>query len=92
MLYPNAAEAAEKEGFAEIANTFRQVGKVEAYHERRYSKLAASVANGSVFKKDGKVYWKCRNCGHVLEASEAPDRCPVCDHEQKYFELWCENY
>ena len=92
MLYPNAGDVAEKEGFAQIANTFRQVAKVEAYHERRYNKLAANVAAGSVFKKDGKVYWKCRNCGHVLEATEAPARCPACDHEQKYFELWCENY
>ena len=92
MLYPNAGDVAEKEGFKEIANTFRQVAKVEAYHERRYNKLAVSVKNGTVFKKDHKVYWKCRNCGQVLEASEAPKRCPVCDHEQKYFELWCENY
>lgn len=92
QLYPNAADVAEQEGVTEIANLFRQVAKVEAYHERRYNKLAANVKNGSVFKKDGKVYWKCRNCGHILEAVEAPDRCPVCDHEQKYFELWCENY
>ena len=92
VLYPDAGDVAEKEGFAEIANTFRQVAKVEAYHERRYSKLAANVEKGTVFKKDGKVYWKCRNCGHVVEAAAAPDRCPVCDHEQKYFELWCENY
>jgi len=92
MLYPNGGDVAEKEGFKEIANTFRQVAKVEAYHERRYNKLAASVKNGIVFKKDHKVYWKCRNCGQVLEASEAPKRCPVCDHEQRYFELWCENY
>lgn len=92
MLYPDAADVAEKEGFAEIAETFRQVGKVEAYHERRYRKLAANIANGTVFKKDAKVQWKCRNCGHVLEANEAPAKCPVCDHEQRYFELWCENY
>jgi len=92
QLYPNAAEEAEAEGFKEIANIFRQVGKVEAYHERRYRKLAGNVENGTVFKKDGKVHWHCRNCGHVLEASEAPKRCPVCDHEQSYFELWCENY
>ena len=92
MLYPNAAKVAEEEGFAEIANTFRQIAKVEAYHARRYNKLAASVAAGSVFKKDAQVYWKCRNCGMVIEATEAPLRCPACDHEQKYFELWCENY
>ena len=92
QLYPNAAKIAESEGFKEVAEIFRQVGKVEAYHERRYRKLAANVENGTVFKKDSKVYWHCRNCGHVIEAGEAPERCPVCDHEQKYFELWCENY
>ncbi len=92
MLYPNAGKIAEEEGFAEIAKTFRQVAKVEAYHERRYNKLAAIVADGTVFKKDDKVNWKCRNCGMVLSASEAPAMCPVCDHERKYFELWCENY
>ncbi len=92
MLYPNAGKVAEKEGFPEIAETFRQVARVEAYHERRYKKLAANVADGTVFKKDAKVQWKCRNCGMVVGALEAPSPCPVCDHEQKYFELWCENY
>lgn len=91
-LYPEAGDVAEKEGFNNVADTFRQIAQVEAYHERRYNKLIENVAGGTVFKKDGKVYWKCRNCGHVLEASEAPALCPVCDHEQKYFELWCENY
>lgn len=92
VLYPEAGAVAEKEGFTDIANTFRHVAKVEAYHEQRYNKLAQNVANGTVFKREGKVYWKCRNCGHVMEAAEAPASCPVCDHEQRYFELWCENY
>ena len=87
-LYPEAGDVAEQEGFMEVANTFRQVAKVEAYHERRYNNLIESVSSGTVFKKDSKVFWKCRNCGHVLEASEAPNLCPVCDHERKYFELW----
>ena len=91
-LYPEAGNVAEQEGFTDVANTFRQIAKVEAYHERRYNKLIESVSAGTVFKKDAKVYWKCRNCGQVLEAPQAPDRCPVCDHERKYFELWCENY
>ena len=91
-LYPNFAEVAKKEGFNEIANTFRRVALVEAQHERRYLKLLNNIESDQVFKRPGVVKWKCRNCGHVLEASEAPKRCPVCDHEQKYFELWCENY
>ena len=91
-LYPNFAEVAEKEGFAEIADTFRMVAEVEKQHERRYRKLLANVEQGKVFKKDKVIKWKCRNCGHVYEGSEAPERCPVCDHARSYFEVWCENY
>ena len=91
-LYPDFAEVAEKEGFPEIANTFRMVATVEEKHERRYRKLLANVKQGKVFKKDKVIKWKCRNCGHVYEGSEAPERCPVCDHARSYFEVWCENY
>jgi rubrerythrin len=91
-LYPNFAEVAEKEGFPEIANTFRMVATVEEKHERRYRKLLANVKQGKVFKKDKVTKWKCRNCGHIYEGNEAPQRCPVCDHARSYFEVWCENY
>jgi rubrerythrin len=91
-LYPDFAEVAEKEGFPEIANTFRIVAAVEEKHERRYRKLLANVKQGKVFKKDKVIKWKCRNCGHIYEGSEAPERCPVCDHARSYFEVWCENY
>ena len=91
-LYPNFADVAEKEGFPEIANTFRMVAKVEEKHERRYRKLLANVKQGKVFKKDKVIMWKCRNCGHIYEGSEAPQKCPVCDHDKAYFEVWCENY
>ncbi len=91
-LYPNFAEVADEEGFKEVANTFRMVAKVEQQHERRYLKLLANVKQGKVFKKDKPIKWKCRNCGHVYEGSEAPERCPVCDHARSYFEVWCENY
>jgi rubrerythrin len=91
-LYPDFADVAEEEGFPEIANTFRMVAKVEKEHERRYRKLLANVEQGKVFKKDKIIKWKCRNCGHVYEGSEAPERCPVCDHARSYFEVWCENY
>ena len=92
LLYPNFGEVAEKEGFKEIANTFRQVAKVEAYHERRYMKLLDNVTMGKVFKKDSPIKWKCRNCGFVHESSEAPAACPVCNHPKSYFEVWAENY
>ena len=91
-LYPNFAEVAEEEGFKDSAKTFRMIAKVENYHERRYRKLLANVEQGKVFKKDKPIKWKCRNCGYVHEGSEAPERCPVCDHARSYFEVWCENY
>jgi rubrerythrin len=91
-LYPNFGDVAEQEGFLDVARTFRSVAKVEAYHERRYLKLLANVAGGKVFKKDAPIKWKCRNCGFVIEGSEAPDKCPVCSHPKSYFEVWCENY
>ncbi len=91
-LYPNFANTADKEGFKDIAETFRQVASVEAYHERRYLKLLNNIENNQVFTKSTVVKWKCRNCGHVLEAKEAPMKCPVCAHQQAYFELFCENY
>lgn len=91
-LYPNFAERAEKEGFKDVAHTFRMVATVENKHERRYLKLLANVEQNKVFKKDKVIKWKCRNCGHVYEGSEAPTKCPVCSHAQSYFEVWCENY
>lgn len=91
-MYPNFADAADREGFKDVAGTFRQVASVEVHHERRYLKLLGNVESGQVFKKPSVVKWKCRNCGHILEAKEAPERCPVCAHARAYFELLCENY
>jgi rubrerythrin len=91
-LYPGFAEVAEKEGFKDVAKTFHMVAKVESYHERRYRKLLASVEEDRVFKRGSPIMWKCRNCGYVFEGSEAPEKCPVCDHPKSYFEVWCENY
>jgi rubrerythrin len=91
-LYPDFAEVAEKEGFHDVARTFRNVAKVESSHERRYRKLLANVEQDKVFKKDAPIKWKCRNCGFVYEGSEVPEKCPVCDHPKSYYEVWCENY
>jgi rubrerythrin len=91
-LYPNFADVAEQEGFRDVANTFRMVAKVEAYHERRYNKLLASVQQEKVFKKDQPIKWKCRNCGYVYEGAQVPDKCPVCAHPKAFFEVWVENY
>ncbi|MDO9577030.1 MAG: rubrerythrin family protein [Candidatus Cloacimonadales bacterium] len=91
-LYPTFANMAEKEGFTGVAKVFRLVALVEKKHEKRYRKLWKNVKEHSVFKKDGKVFWKCRNCGHIVESIEAPEICPVCDHPRDYFEVWVENY
>ncbi len=91
-LYPHFGDIAEQEGFLAAANTFRQIAKVEAYHERRYLKLLQNVKDIKVYKKDTPIKWKCRNCGHVLEGTEAPGVCPVCGHPQSFFEVWTENY
>jgi rubrerythrin len=91
-LYPGFGTTADEEGFPEAAETFRQVAKVEAYHERRYRKLLDTLERSGTFKKAVPEHWKCRNCGYVHESSEAPLKCPVCSHPRAYFELYCENY
>jgi len=91
-LYSRFADVASQEGFTEAARIFSQVAEVEQWHERRYRKLIEQVEGKTVFKKPEKVLWKCRNCGRVVESTEAPTRCPTCDHPQAYFELLAENY
>lgn len=91
-LYPEFAKVAEEEGFTEIAVAYRAIAQVEQAHENRYRKLHDNLEAGKVFVKDGKMIWKCRNCGYLHEGDKAPDVCPSCLHPQAYFELWCENY
>ena len=91
-MYATFAKEAEEEGFMEIASTFRGIAEVEKHHEERYRKLLTNLEEGKVFKKDGVVVWKCRNCGHIHVGTEAPEVCPVCKHPKSYFELSCENY
>jgi len=92
VLYSGFAETAEQEGFAEIANTFRQIAKVEAEHESRYLKLLSRITDGNFFVRDDEIWWQCRNCGYVCKAKEAPLKCPACAHPQAYFEPKKENY
>jgi rubrerythrin len=91
-LYRGFAEDAIQEGFQNVAETFKQVAAVEEWHERRYNKLAEALQNKSFFKKPQKALWKCRECGRVVEALEAPAKCPTCAHPQAFFELYAENY
>jgi rubrerythrin len=91
-LYKNAATVAKEEGFPEIETLFTEIAEVEEEHEKRYNALLKNVKAGTVFKKDKKVKWHCRNCGYVHEGTEAPQQCPACAHPQAYFELLAENY
>jgi len=91
-LYPEFEKVARKEGFEDIAKSFKEIAEVEEKHERRYRKLLINIKNNMVFKKDKIVKWKCRNCGYVHEGKNAPDSCPACKHPQAYYELLCENY
>ncbi len=91
-LYPAFADMADKEGFPEIAATWRNIAKVEKHHEERYRLLAQELKEHTVFKKGGKVFWKCRNCGFIFEGNEPPELCPACVHPKSYFEVLCEKY
>jgi len=91
-LYPAFEKVARKEGFHEIAASFKEIGEVEKQHEKRYRKLLDNVKNNKVFKKEKKVMWKCRNCGYVHEGKDAPKQCPACKHPQAYYEVMAENY
>ena len=91
-IYADFAKIAREEGFIEVAQSFEQISKVEKFHESRYRKLAADIANGAVFKKKTVVKWHCINCGYVFEGTEAPKECPACKHPQAYYEVLAENY
>ena len=91
-MYARMADEADEEGFHDLAEQFRGVAAIEKAHEERYRKLLANIDNGEVFKKAGVTIWECRNCGHIVVGTEAPDVCPVCAHPQAYFEVREENY
>lgn len=92
VLYPAFAQTAREEGFNEIAQTFESIIIAEKQHDKRYKALAENIKAGRVFKRNGTVTWRCRNCGYLHEATEAPDICPACKHPQSYFELLGENW
>ncbi|WP_304643072.1 rubrerythrin [Pseudomonas sp.] len=91
-MYPEFAGIAREEGFDMIANVFQAIAVAEKQHEKRYLGLLASVEAATVFKKDKKVVWRCRNCGYLHEGDEAPKVCPACAHPQAHFELLAENW
>ncbi len=91
-IYPDFEKTARKEGFKEIADSFKEIGEVEKQHEKRYRKLLKNVEEKKVFKKEKVVKWKCRNCGYVHEGKEAPEVCPACKHPKAYYEIFEETY
>ena len=91
-LYPAFAEIAKEEGFPEVAVAFKMIAKVEMEHERRYLKLLQNISEDTVFMKDGKVWWKCINCGYVYQSEQALENCPACLHPKSYMQLREENY
>ena len=91
-MYAGFAKTAEEEGFTELAARFRMVAAIEKHHEERYRALLKNVETKAVFEKAGIVMWECRNCGHLVTSTTAPEICPVCNHPQAFFEVHKENY
>ena len=91
-MYDRMAKDAEEEGFHALAAKFRGVAAIEKSHEERYRKLLHNVEAKEVFEKSGVTLWECRNCGHLVMGTKAPDVCPVCAHPQSFFEVRAENY
>ena len=91
-MYEGFAKTAEAEGFPELAAKFRAVGEIEKHHEERYRALLKNVETAAVFEKSEVKVWECRNCGHIVVGTKAPDVCPVCNHPQSFFEIHGENY
>ncbi|MBP5631447.1 MAG: rubrerythrin family protein [Clostridia bacterium] len=91
-MYEGFAKTAEEEGFTELAKKFRLIAAIEKHHEERYRKLLSNVESAAVFEKSSVKVWECRNCGHIVVGTKAPDECPACKHPQSYFEISEENY
>lgn len=91
-MYEGFARTADEEGFHELAQRFRLVGAVEKHHEERYRALLRNVEMAEVFAKSQVKVWECRNCGHIVVGTAAPEVCPTCRYSQSFFEIHCENY
>ena len=91
-MYDGFAKTAEEEGFLELAAKFRLVAAIEKHHEERYRALLKNVETAQVIEKSEDKVWECRNCGHIVVGTAAPEICPTCDHPKAYFEVHAENY
>ena len=91
-MYPNMAKVAKEEGFDDVARLFEGLAKIEKEHEARYTRLLKSLEGRTVFARQEKVRWRCRNCGFTTEGNKPPRQCPVCKHPQAYFEMVADNF
>ena len=91
-MYPRMAAEAKEEGFTQLAALFTMVAQIEKEHEERYRALLKNVETAQVFEKSEVKVWECRNCGHIVVGTKAPEVCPACNHPQSYFEIHAENY
>ncbi|OQX21321.1 MAG: rubrerythrin family protein [Candidatus Altiarchaeales archaeon A3] len=91
-MYPEFADIAEKEGFLEIAKRIRAIAVAEKHHEERFKKILKEMELGTIFKKENKIWWVCRECGYVHFGTEPPEKCPSCDHEKSFYQIKCEEY
>ena len=91
-MYPEFADVAEEEGYKDIAERLRAIGRAEEHHQTRFTRILKAVEAGTVFKKSSPVEWQCRKCGYVHEGTEPPEKCPACDHPTEYFQILCEEF
>ncbi len=91
-MYPDYAKIAKEEGFDEIGEVMLNIAVAEKQHSKRYKGLLKNIEDGTVFKKNGKIYWRCLNCGFIYEGDAAPEKCPACAHPKAYFEILAENW
>ena len=91
-MYAEFAKTADEEGFHELAEKFRLVGAIEKHHEERYRALLKNIETAQVFERSEVKVWECRNCGHIVVGTKAPEVCPTCNHPQSFFEIHAENY
>ena len=91
-MYDEFAKTAEEEGFTELAHKFRLVAAIEKHHEERYRALLKNIETAEVFEKSEVKVWECRNCGHIVVGTSAPEVCPTCNHPQSFFDISAENY
>lgn len=89
-MYPEFAKVAQEEGFGKISKMFLQIAQIEKHHSERYKKLAERLEQGVLYKSEENIVWVCTHCGNMVNEKEPPKKCPVCEHEQGYYEMHCD--